>query len=653
MWRVRLRNTLIPKLLATALLVSAAGSAGAPQAVPNRPPLQPGVFTPLPLGAVKPLGWLRQQLRQQAAGLSGHLDEFWPPLAKDSGWLGGAGESWERGPYYADGLVPLAYLLDDAALISKANKCVGWTLENQHASGWIGPAKNRDWWPNMVMLKALTQYQEASGDARVIPLMERYFRHQLEEMPRRPLERWAIYRWQDEVLSVLWLYNRTGDRKLLDLARLLEQQGFDWQAHFDPFRYCRKLAKSETSLATHVVNNAMALKAPAVQWLVSGEAAAREALDRQFREMDRCHLLPNGAHSGDEHYAGLDPTQGTELCAIVEAVFSLVHVIAATGGAAFADRLEKLAYNPLPGTFTGDMWAHQYDQQANQVLSSIHPRAWTTNGPESNLFGLEPNFGCCTANMHQGWPKFAANLWMAAPGGGLAAVAYGPSQVSAAVRGGATAILRAETAYPFRDRIRFSVRSPAKATFPLHFRIPAWAEGATLTINGKKSPGVKAGTFHCVERAWAPGDRMELTLPMGPRVTRWHHGSIAIERGPLVYSLKIGEDWRKIRDKAPAADWEVYPTTPWNYALRINEARPDRSVEVIEKPLGAMPFSARGAPVELRVKGRRLPEWKLENGSAGPLPESPVESAQPLETLTLIPYGSAKLRITAFPWLKK
>jgi len=210
--------------------------------VANRAPLGQSSFYPLPLTSIRPKGWLKRQMEIQAAGLSGHLDEFWPDVGPESGWLGGNGESWERGPYFLDGLVPLAYQLQDQKLISKAEKWVNWTLQHPQANGMIGPTKNDDWWPRMVMLKVLTQYQEATQDPRVIPLMERYFAFQANEMPKRPLRDWGKYRWQDEALSVVWLYNRTGNRDLLKFAELLHAQGYDWQKQFASFSYTHKIS---------------------------------------------------------------------------------------------------------------------------------------------------------------------------------------------------------------------------------------------------------------------------------------------------------------------------------------------------------------------------------------------------------------------------
>ena len=632
------------------VLLTVGASARAGQAVENRPPLAPGVFVQLPLTSVKPRGWLRDQLLIQAEGLSGHLDEFWSDLGPNSAWLGGSGEGWERGPYYADGLVPLAYLLGDAKLIAKAKKWVDWTLEHQRPDGAIGPEKNADWWPNMLMLKALTQYQEASGDPRVVPLMERYFAYQAKQLDQRPLKEWAIFRWHDEVLSVLWLYNRTGDESLLRLARKLHDKGHDWEAQFAAFPYTSRIEKAQATLSTHGVNNAMALKAAAVWYLITNRDGDREAAYRMLRELDAYHSLPNGIFSADEHYAGRNPSQGTELCAVVEAMFSLETDIAILGDASFGDRLEKLAFNPLPGTFTRDMWAHQYDQQPNQIMCSLADRNWATNGPDSNLFGLEPNFGCCTANMHQGWPKFAANLWMAAPGGGLAAAAYAPSEVRTTIHDVPVTVVE-ETDYPFRDRIRLAVDPAKPAQFPLVLRIPAWAESARVTVNGTVVSGVQPGRFVTVDRTWNPGDRAELTFPMGVRISKWYHNSIAVERGPLVYSLAIGETWHKLKQTGPAADWEIFPSTPWNYALSVDLANPPASFTVEEHAAGKQPFSVETAPVVLRAIGRRLPAWEIEDSSAGTLPESPVSSKQPEETLRLVPYGAAKLRITAFPFL--
>jgi hypothetical protein len=617
----------------------------------NQSPLAPGAFAQLPLTSIKPRGWLRDQLQIQAAGLTGHLDEFWPDLGPHSAWLGGTGEGWERGPYYLDGLVPLAYLLDDAKLIAKARKWVDWTLEHQRPDGAIGPEKNLDWWPNMLMLKALTQYQEATGDPRVIPLMRRYFAYQARNLDERPLHEWAIFRWQDEALSVLWLYNRTGDKSLLDLARKLHQQGHDWEAQFANFGYTDRVEKAQSTLSTHGVNNAMALKAAAVWYLLTNNGGDREAAYQMLRELDLYHALPNGIFSADEHYAGRNPSQGTELCAVVEAMFSLETEMAILGDAVFGDRLEKIAFNPLPGTLTKDMWGHQYDQQPNQVMCTLADRNWATNGPDSNLFGLEPNFGCCTANMHQGWPKFAASLWMAVPGGGLAAVAYAPSEVHTSLPGSVPVSIVEDTEYPFRDRISLTANPAKPIQFPLVLRIPDWAQGARVTVNGDPVNDVQPGRFLRIERTWNPGDRVELHFPMAIRVTKWYHNSIAVERGPLVYSLAVGETWSKLKQFGPAVDWEVFPTTPWNYALAVDLANPAASFTVEERPVTKQPFDAEAAPVVLQAKGRRLTSWEIEESSAGTLPVSPVSSKQPEESLRLVPYGAAKLRITAFPYL--
>ena len=355
--------------------------------------------------------------------MSGHLDETWADVDSNSGWLGGTGESWERGPYFVDGLIPLAYLLDDDRLKAKAQKFVEWTLTHQASNGMIGPSSNNDWWPRMVMLKALAQYQEVTGDPRVIPVLSRYFAYQVAALPGRPLRDWGKFRAQDNALVAIWLYNRTGDPKFLELVRLLRAQGHDWQAQFSDFKFTQPVTRemikldegqglADLALSTHGVNNGQALKAAPVWSLVSNSEVDRAGFHQMLTALDTYHGLPNGMFSCDEHLAGRNPSQGSELCTVVETMFSLEQSLAILGDAAIGDRIEKIAFNALPGTFTDDMWAHQYDQEPNQVEVSLHRKPWMTNGPESNLYGLEPNFGCCTANFHQGWPKFAASLWM-------------------------------------------------------------------------------------------------------------------------------------------------------------------------------------------------------------------------------------------------
>jgi uncharacterized protein len=625
--------------------------------------VEPGVFEPLPLGSIRPRGWLKSQLQLQANGLSGHLDETWPDVGATSGWLGGAGESWERGPYYLDGLIPLAYLLDDERLKAKAQKFIEWTIRSQTHSGMFGPIANDDWWPRMVMLKALAQYQEATADPRVIPMMTRYFKYQLAALPASPLASWGKFRWQDEVLIVLWLYDRTADPILVELMKLLRAQGYDWQGQYEPFKFTQRMSDSQLDLkakmpgfqdvkmATHGVNNAEAVKTGAVWSRVTGASADRKAVLQMIAELDKYHGLPNGMFSCDEHFAGRSPSQGSELCAVVEYMFSLEQSLAILGDASLGDRLEKLAFNALPGTMTDDMWAHQYDQQPNQVECSLHKEPWTTNGPESNLFGLEPNFGCCTANFSQGWPKFAASLFMRSAQGGVVAAAYSPCELRLSLQGVSVQIIE-ETEYPFRGTVRMAVNPSRPLKFPFDLRVPRWAEGTEIRVNGRRELAIQSGSFTRLEREWRQGDIVELTFPMQPRAVKGFNESISIERGPLVFSYNIGQDWLKLRDRGMTADWQVYPTSPWNYALTLNPLDQPLAISVSESALTTTPFALEASPTQLHVKARLLPSWVASEGVAGTLAESPVESTEHEETITLVPYAAAKLRITSFPWTK-
>jgi len=656
----RSRRQFVKSMVGAATLSSIPNLSLAAQSSPV--PLGIPEFRPAPLGSILPLGWLKLQLEIQARGLTGHLDEFWPDLDKNSGWLGGTGESWERGPYYLDGLVPLAFLLKDPRLIEKANRWIERTIANQQSNGQFGPRRNDDWWPRMVMLKALSQYHEATRDDRVIQLMDRYFAYQLKELSWRPLREWGKYRWQDEVLSIAWLQDRVGERRWLPLASLLQKQGYDWATQFKEFRYTQKMDRAslgftptdplpDRAMQTHGVNNAMALKAGPVWSLFSSNPTDGLGLQIQLNALDQFHGLPNGMFSGDEHVAGLNPSQGIELCAVVEAMFSLEQSSAILGQAWIGDRLEKIAFNALPAALTDDMWAHQYDQQPNQISCSLRERPWTSNGPESNLFGLEPNFGCCCANLHQGWPKFASSLWMRDLEGGAVAGLYAPSEFRFNAGAGTAVVLVENTDYPFSEDIVITVQTQQPVQFPLSFRIPEWASNNSIQINGESTPTAISGSYATVRRQWKTGDRIEIHLPMRIRVRTGYRNSLSVEWGPLVFALNLKERWVKLRQRGLTADWQVLTDSPWNFAIEKDSLRLITSASSSAMPASSL-FSKSGNPVSVGVRARKLEAWKEMDSVAGELPQSPVTSTEPGERLTLIPYGAAKLRITSFPELQ-
>ena len=668
-----------PIILSILLLLSSCGKKDININYRNNPePLLQNAYIKLPLGIVKPSGWLKSQLENQSEGLTGNLDDFWPDLVNSS-WRGRNGEAWERGPYYLDGLVPLAYLLNDERLISKVKNWIEPIIASSSDTGWYGPAKNKDRWPLAVANKVLMQYYDATGDKRALNVLTKYFRYLHDSKPDWPDKEWRGVRAMENAVTGYWLYRQTGEPWILETITSIQKNSSDWTTYYEKFPWDSAAVADKKiplnwgpdGLTAHVVNNAMAIKYPGLWYQQSKDERFKKAVFSGIKKYDLNHGQAGGRFSGDEHLAGKNPGHGSELCSVVEYMYSIEELYAILGDNTLADRLEILAYNSLPGTTTPDMWAHQYDQQANQVLVSGAKRDWTTNGDYSNIYGLMPDFACCLANMHQGWPKYVESMWMATNDNGLALVTYGPSTVKARVGNGMEVTINEETDYPFNGSVKLTINTEKTVRFPIDLRIPGWTDSVSIRFKNKTIKVKNLSSYKIKER-WRNGDQIFIELPMNLRMEKRYNNSLALLRGPLFFSLQINKEYKSIKINYDnfgykgSVDWEIDPGSPWNYGLVIDKTNIMNGMKVTENPVSRYPFADRGdmiwssdsgkytiwtqdAPVIIKARGMKIPEWTMKNNSADVPPLSPVKPEGDVETITLVPYGCARLRITEFP----
>lgn len=641
----------------------------------NRQPLYPKKYIELPLGSINPKGWLEEMLLRQKSGATGRLDELYPKvMGNRNGWLGGDGDQWERGPYWIDGLLPLAYILNEKELIEKTKPWVEWAINSQQPNGYFGPSvdydpepglqrnRSQDWWPKMVMLKVLQQYYSATKDERVIQLLLKYFKYQLKTLPEKPLGHWSFwaeYRAADNLNVVYWLYNITGEQFLLELGHLIHQQGFD----FKKFLTNDSIISRFNSI--HGVNLAQGLKEPVIYYQQSGDKNNIQAVKTGLDLIRLYHGFPTGMYGADESLHGANPTQGSELCSAVELMFSLENMLAITGDIDFADHLERIAFNVLPSQIDEDFIHRQYFQQINQIKISRDIRNFDINHAETdNLYGFLTGYPCCTSNMHQGWPKFTQNLWFATEDDGVAALVYAPSVVKIKVASGIPVTIEENTFYPFDETIQFTFKfnKNQSAKFPFHLRIPKWCEQPQLKINGQPYTFTVQSGVVIINRTWKNDDVVELTLPMQVALSTWYERSVAIERGPLLYALKVESEKQEHifseADSKYGTHYTTYePKSAWNFGLTEQVVKNAHTYFKVTKLKHdkKYPWTAQTTPLQIETVAKQIPFWTMYNNMAGPQPYgytiygSEEVYSNPEQTITLIPFGCTKLRIAEFP----
>lgn len=638
--------------------------------VSNRKPLEPSRFIPLPVGSIQPGGWVKAFLVRQKEGLTGHLGEISAWLQKeDNAWLSRDGKGkygWEELPYWLRGYIDLAYIFDDPKMIAESQTWVNGALASQRPDGDFGPDHRfedgtRDYWANMVMLFCLQSYYDKTSDPRVLELMSKYFKHQYSVPDEKLLTGyWQRMRGGDNLYSIHWLYNRTGDPELLKVAEKIHKRTANWKLPNDLPNW-------------HNVNIAECFREPAQFFLQTHDQSDLEAAYNNFKTVrTRYGQVPGGMFGSDENCRpGYDdPRQAVETCGMVEQMLSDEILLHISGDPFWADHCEEVAFNTYPAAVMPDFRALRYLTAPNMVSSDRlnHSPGVENAGPFMMMNPFSSR--CCQHNHSHGWPFYNKNLWMATPDNGICAMLYSESEARAKVGNGANVRFIETTRYPFEESVQIALAMDKASTFPLYLRIPAWCKAPKIAVNGKQlDVASSTGKYVRISREWKDSDKISIDFPMNVTVRRWqaNHDSVSVNYGPLTFSLKIDErydkfdsaktaigdsHWQKNADPSEWPSFEIHPVSDWNYGLVLNDQAAEKSFEVQKGswPADNFPFTTGTVPIALKAKARQIPEWTKDRfGLCAPLQDSPAYTTQPVKEVTLIPMGAARLRISAFP----
>jgi len=605
-----------------------------------RSPLAPGRFAPLPAGAVRARGAIREKLVTLRGGLLSRCSSLFAQCGEGAAFYGGTLEGGVPSANLLEAMLLTASVLHDDELRRDALRLVDLVIDHQREDGSFG-AKTESFAARGRMLRAICAAYTMTGDKRMLTFMLRYMKFLKDEFALHPLSKTDALFTADTMEAGEFLYNITGQKAILSVLSSLVTQGADYTSLFHAFPYRMPVSRSfseealhaalesedEDGYTHHLLRTANAehlcqgLRTAALCGVLTGSGKHLSAAEVGLTRMNKSHGAVCGGFTGDPLLGGTHPSRGVTAVSLCELAASLETLLSCPSGEYAADPLETVMYNGIAAAFSGDMISVQPIQQANQVLLSSQKR-FPLSSPDANLFSL------CDANaltmLLTAYPRFVHHQFMCSRDGGLAAMGYAPCQVRYRL-GNANVRLTVESCYPVDGSIRIRINLSESAAFPLHLRIPSWAKGAAAAIRGEILDGTP-GAFLTLNRQWHDGDEILLTLPMAVERSIAFHQSVCISRGPLRFAYA---------PKYTQANGVSAAEVPFGIALRHNAA-----LEVVQE----------NDTVSLHTRAVTAPRWGLKSGSCDQPPIALSDGGEG-ETFdaVLVPYACAPIRLSVLP----
>ncbi|MDD5659219.1 MAG: glycoside hydrolase family 127 protein [Actinomycetota bacterium] len=569
-------------------------------------------FTKFKIGEIIPKGWLYTQLKRDAEGFVGHLDL----LAEEAGkkvfinyrdekkfikegmhknpmynwWDGEAEGNW------MDGLVRLAFLINDEPLINKIKKYMNDILANRENDGYLGiyPVNYRfvkefidgELWTQSRILLAMIAFYEASREKAVLDLAIKAadliidnFSDQSGFKPIFEIDNLnALGHGLMIVEPMIQLYFITGNEKYIKFSKFCYD---DYSAQWSIISggddcSIKNLMNPDGEFKGHGVHTCEHLRVPLLLYFCTGEEVYKIAYENAFDRVKN-YLTVSGACKSDESVGIPLPTSGYEYCTITELMISYLTVVLLTGETQYADMAEKLLFNAGEASRNHDGKAIAYLSSDNLLYATTKkykaPPRWCYSPTHRNAAV------CCPPNSGRLLPYFINNMWVKKNEKEIIAMLYGPNCLKTKI-GNSNIAIEEITKYPFENNIKIKMNIDKQVSFKLKLRIPGWAEDISLKINGETLDNkLKEDNYIVIERLWKNKDVVELEFETSIKMIEAVDHTIGIEWGSLVFALKIPEVATVVNEYNLKGFFDIDYNPQenskdlWNYVIQIENLK--------------------------------------------------------------------------------